>query len=85
MAGPFGGGREKPRRRDFRRGSSAKYHMPGVVVDRPPTLEEAGYFNELLSVVKLVFNVEPRPLTAAIIASAIPAAIRPYSIAVAPD
>lgn len=35
--------------------------------------------------VKLAFNVEPRPLTAAMMASEIPAAIRPYSIAVAPD
>ena len=34
---------------------------------------------------KLVLRLVPRPLTAAIIASAIPAAIRPYSIAVAPD
>jgi len=44
-----------------------------------------GYFSEELIVEKLVFNVEPRPLTAAIMASAIPAAIKPYSIAVAPD
>ena len=43
------------------------------------------YFNELLMLVKLVLSVEPRPFTAAMIASAIPAAIRPYSIAVAPD
>ena len=43
------------------------------------------YFNELLMLVKLVLSVEPRPFTTAMIASAIPAAIRPYSIAVAPD
>ena len=30
------------------------------------------------------FSVEPRPFTAAMIASEMPAAIRPYSIAVAP-
>jgi hypothetical protein len=35
--------------------------------------------------VNLVLSVEPRPFTVAMIASAIPAAIRPYSIAVAPD
>src|SRR4051812_20011236 len=33
----------------------------------------------------LAFNVEPRLLTTVMIASAIPAAIRPYSMAVAPD
>ena len=33
----------------------------------------------------LVFKVLPRPLTAAIMASEMPAAIRPYSMAVAPD
>ena len=47
--------------------------------------EQGIYFSEELMFVKLVFSVEPRPLTAAIMASAIPAAIRPYSIAVAPD
>ncbi len=31
------------------------------------------------------FRVVPRPFTTVIMASAIPAAIRPYSIAVAPD
>lgn len=34
---------------------------------------------------KLAFNVVPRPLTAVMMASAMPAAIKPYSIAVAPD
>jgi hypothetical protein len=43
------------------------------------------HFNELLIDVKLVLRLEPRPFTTAIIASAIPAAIKPYSIAVAPD
>src|SRR5438105_10767400 len=42
------------------------------------------YFNEVLTVVNVVLNVVPRPFTAAMIASAMPAAIRPYSIAVAP-
>ena len=43
-----------------------------------------GYFSEVLTEVNTLFRLEPRPLTAAMIASAIPAAIRPYSMAVAP-
>ena len=35
--------------------------------------------------VKTPLRLLPRPFTAAMIASEIPAAIRPYSIAVAPD
>ena len=34
---------------------------------------------------KLVFSLVPMPFTAAMIATEMPAAIRPYSIAVAPD
>jgi hypothetical protein len=47
--------------------------------------EALTYFNELLIEVKFVLRVVPRPFTAAIIASEMPAAMRPYSIAVAPD
>jgi len=43
------------------------------------------YFKELLIEPNLSFIVVPRPFTTVMIASAIPAAIRPYSIAVAPD
>src|SRR3569833_3217153 len=43
------------------------------------------YFSELLIEVNLLLRVVPRPITAAMIASEMPAAIRPYSIAVAPD
>src|ERR1700687_3142100 len=43
------------------------------------------YFSELLMSVNLVLRLEPRPLTTAMIASEMPAAIRPYSMAVAPD
>jgi hypothetical protein len=43
------------------------------------------YFNELLIDVNLVLSFVPSPFTAAMIASAMPAAINPYSIAVAPD
>src|ERR1700727_1714776 len=51
-------------------------HVLGVLI--------AVYFSELLIDVNLVFRLVPRPLTTAMIASAMPAAIRPYSIAVAP-
>jgi hypothetical protein len=44
-----------------------------------------GYFNELLIVTKFDESWVPRPFTAVMIAIAIPAAIRPYSMAVAPD
>jgi hypothetical protein len=42
------------------------------------------YLSELLIEVKFVLRFAPRPLTTAMMASAMPAAIRPYSIAVAP-
>ena len=43
------------------------------------------YFNEVLTEPKTELTLVPRPFTAAMIAIAIPAAMRPYSIAVAPD
>jgi hypothetical protein len=43
------------------------------------------YFNAVETVEKVLFNWVPRPCTTAMIATAIPAAIRPYSMAVAPD
>ena len=43
------------------------------------------YLSWLEMFVKVAFTLVPRVLTATIIAAAIPAAIRPYSIAVAPD
>src|SRR6202022_4470432 len=43
------------------------------------------YFSELFMSVNLVLRLEPKPLTTAMIASEMPAAIRPYSMAVAPD
>ena len=42
------------------------------------------YFRELLIDVNMPLRLVPRPFTAAIIAIEIPAAIRPYSMAVAP-
>jgi hypothetical protein len=44
-----------------------------------------GYFSELLMVLKFVLSWVPTPCTAVMIAIAIPAAIKPYSMAVAPD
>ena len=41
------------------------------------------YFNEVLIAVNLVLSFEPNPFTAVMIAREIPAAIRPYSMAVA--
>jgi hypothetical protein len=41
------------------------------------------YFSELLIEANLVFSLAPRPFTTAMMASEIPAAINPYSIAVA--
>ena len=44
-----------------------------------------GYFSDALIEVNLVLRLLPRLLTAATITMLIPAAIRQYSIAVAPD
>ena len=43
------------------------------------------HFNDELTSVNLELTVPPRPFTIAMMANAMPAAIRPYSIAVAPD
>ena len=43
------------------------------------------YFRELLIDENMPLRFVPKPLTAAMIARAIPAAIKPYSIAVAPE
>jgi len=43
------------------------------------------YFSEVLTEVNTPLRLEPTPLTAVMIAMAMPAAIRPYSMAVAPD
>jgi hypothetical protein len=47
--------------------------------------KEGDYFSEVLIASKFELILPPRPFTAAMIATAIPAAIRPYSMAVAPD
>jgi hypothetical protein len=63
-----------------------KRKRPGAWRARSRTAPEmGGYFSELLMVSKFVLSLVPRPFTAVMIAIAIPAAIRPYSMAVAPD
>ena len=48
-------------------------------------LEAFFYFSELLIEVNLVLRLLPNPFTVTIMAIDMPAAIRPYSMAVAPD
>src|SRR5262245_54954963 len=43
------------------------------------------YLSAVWTLVKVVINFEPRPCTTAMMATEMPAAIRPYSMAVAPD
>jgi hypothetical protein len=50
--------------------------------DRMP--EAAVHFNEVLIELNLVLSLLPRPFTTTMIAIEIPAAISPYSMAVAP-
>jgi hypothetical protein len=50
-----------------------------------PACCAAFYLRELLIALNLVLSLPPIPFTTAMIASAMPAAIRPYSIAVAPE
>jgi hypothetical protein len=45
----------------------------------------ADYFRLVLTLLNMLVRALPVPFTAAIIATAMPAAIKPYSIAVAPD
>src|SRR3954452_9392607 len=56
-----------------------------VGMDAASVEEQGRYFSDELMSVNLVFRLEPRPLTIAMMASEMPAAISPYSIAVAPD
>jgi hypothetical protein len=46
--------------------------------------DRSSYFSELLMAVNLVFSLVPRPLMMLMIAKEMPAAIKPYSMAVAP-
>src|SRR5689334_17263931 len=47
--------------------------------------ERTDYFSDVFTEVNFSLRFVPRPLTTAMIAREMPAAIRPYSIAVAPD
>jgi hypothetical protein len=47
--------------------------------------DAAAYFRELLIEVNMLLRFVPRPFTVAMIAIEIPAAISPYSMAVAPE
>ena len=51
----------------------------------PQPASHGDYFNEVLTDEKEALSVVPRLFTAAMMASEMPAAIRPYSMAVAPD
>jgi hypothetical protein len=66
-------------------GSYEEYSAAVKAATRLMGLSKLDYFSELLIAVYFVLRFVPRPLTTAMMASAIPAAIKPYSIAVAPD
>ncbi len=59
----------------------------GITTSRLGYSPEKGkyHFKEVLTVLNWVLRLVPRPFTTAMIASEMPAAIKPYSIAVAPD
>jgi hypothetical protein len=58
------------------------YRIPSSARDQRRRF--GGYFSELLIEVNLVFSLAPMPFTMLMMASEMPAAIKPYSIAVAP-
>jgi hypothetical protein len=70
-----GGARDHQGRVDADRGTIAPRHRQHV---------RSIYFSDVLITVNFVLSAEPTPLTAVMIAIAMPAAIRPYSMAVAP-
>ena len=62
-------------------GSAHGAALPGLAIRRV----SAAYFNELLIEENLLLSLVPSPFTIAMMASEMPAAISPYSMAVAPD
>src|ERR1700712_888020 len=68
---------------------TGRREAPGLreLVDLLPIVPAvpSGYFSDVLTVSNLPLSWVPTPLTAVMMAIAIPAAIRPYSMAVAPD
>jgi hypothetical protein len=69
---------EKPRRMGFG-------GLGTCEVFSRPEIGDGTYFSAVLTVPKVVVRFVPTPLTTVIMTTAMPAAIRPYSIAVAPD
>jgi hypothetical protein len=63
--------------------SERKTRQQGRALTRPPS--EAAYFSCVEIEEKVVLSFVPTPLTAVMMATAIPGAIWPYSMAVAPD
>jgi len=59
--------------------------LRGDTLRRPPAEAAFDYFRELLIEVNFALSLTPSPFTTEMIASEIPAAINPYSMAVAPD
>jgi hypothetical protein len=61
--------------------------VAGEAESSAPTASKplAVYFSDEFTELKTPFSVVPRPFTAAMIANEMPAAIKPYSIAVAAD
>jgi hypothetical protein len=64
--------------------SSAKVSGPDRLMSVDLSALVLTYCSEVLIEVNLVFSLVPRPFTTAMMASEMPAAIRPYSMAVAP-
>src|ERR1700736_4906413 len=66
-------------------------HLPSAETTKAPVsrglcvFATDAYFSEVEMFWKFVFSVLPMPLTAVMITIEMPAAIRPYSMAVAPD
>src|SRR6185437_5506386 len=67
------------------RGCSQNVKAPAMAGAFSSCVDELDYLSWVEMLVNLAFNVVPRPLTTAMIATEIPAAMRPYSMAVAPD
>ena len=80
-AKPLGFGHQGVAGLDHEKRKGQAFDTPGP--DLPP--KWAGYFSEVEMLLKLVLSCVPTPCTAVMIAIAMPAAIRPYSMAVAPD
>src|ERR1700688_2887646 len=72
-------------RHDGKIGAAAENPSQGGAAQNLGVRTEAAYFNCDEIEEKVVLSFVPRPFTTLMIATEIPAAIRPYSMAVAPD